>query len=215
MGNAQRVILGCCVVTLGCTGRDTVPATESVLEVRVPFAAPPDSLDGSNVESCAVYGAERCTEGTLERCGVYNSASLAFESPPLFLERALSYDRWYDLHHSPHGQVVERLFSGPMPGDVPETEWSSADNFAAACCAVSGGEAAPTLWERLAVTKASASGGKHVPLLLQAWYVRMPPSWAGGVEAPSPRRAGILMLILPPYSLTLPTYLSVRNWGLG
>jgi hypothetical protein len=89
-----------------------------------------DPLSGSAVESCPVYREEKCVAGKTVRCAIYDPANSSFvDTPDVLLERVYDYDRWYDLYSSPQGLTAERVFVGPMPGNTPESEWSSPSQF--------------------------------------------------------------------------------------
>lgn len=91
-----------------------------------PVGKPVDPLEGSNVESCAVFQEERCDQGVLQRCDVYDPAAQTWPAdvPPM-LERAFLYDRWRDLYNSPDGQAVDRDFNATVLPGTPEEEWSN------------------------------------------------------------------------------------------
>ena len=94
------------------------------------FDPPPDPL-GEGTVSCPVYLEERCQDGKLARCEIYDTGAAAFDDEPdPMLRRAYLYDRWYDLYSSPDGQTAERTFKTAMPAGTPESVWSDPENFA-------------------------------------------------------------------------------------
>lgn len=113
------------LVTAGCTDeggkKEFVPTIEK---------APEDPLAGGEAAGCPVYLEERCEGGKLMRCEIYDPDSETFvDQPDSLVRRVFLYDRWYDLFSSPAGLTAERVFTGPMPGSAPESEWTSTDNF--------------------------------------------------------------------------------------
>jgi len=92
--------------------------------------APVDPLAGGTKTGCPIYLEERCQAGGLQRCEIFDTTTEAFvDDPDPLLRRVFLYDRWYDLYSSPLGLTAERVFTGPMPGDAPEAEWSSPESF--------------------------------------------------------------------------------------
>ena len=121
------------LLALGCGGGDGSgedggpPAFAPQPTVAEP---PADPLAGSGVASCPIYQQQRCVDGRLQRCAVYDTASGEFvDQPDSLLDRVYLYDRWYDLYASPAGLTAERVFTGPMPGATPEAEWGDAAVF--------------------------------------------------------------------------------------
>ena len=108
------------------------PAETESLPLSAPLGlAPDDPLEGSAVESCALYLEERCEEGVLQSCQVYDLGSSSFpETVEPALNRALLFDRWYDLYHQPHGMTAERYFSSETLAGTPESVWGDPDYFA-------------------------------------------------------------------------------------
>jgi hypothetical protein len=103
------------------------------LVVGPPLRTPPaDPLAESELESCAVFEADRCVDDRVQRCDVYDLVEEAFldaeELDPLF-RRVLRYERWYDLYHSPNGQTAERGFSSPQAADTAESIWGDPGVF--------------------------------------------------------------------------------------
>ena len=99
--------------------------------MQPPFEAPPDPLAGSGIESCAVYQAERCQAGVLERCAVYDTQGSSFvQTVDPLLHRVLLYERWYDLYHQPDGQTVDRMFVAETLAGTPESTWGDPAHFA-------------------------------------------------------------------------------------
>lgn len=89
-----------------------------------------DPLAGGSVESCPIYREESCVAGKQRRCSIYDTTNSSWvETPDPLLERVFDYDRWYDKFSSPQGLTAERVFTGPMPGNTPEAEWSSPSVF--------------------------------------------------------------------------------------
>ena len=110
-----------------------IPDTPDIPDFSVgpPFErSVPNPLNGTGVESCAVYLEEQCVEGALRRCTVYDPAARSFvsELDPL-LERVLLFERWYELYHAPNGQTAERGFNTPIGPGRPEAAWGDPDLF--------------------------------------------------------------------------------------
>lgn len=111
------------------------------LPTKAPIATPQDPLSGTEVESCAVYMAEREDgEGGTEICAVYDPATSQFvDEPDAQLKRALLFDRWRDLYNSPQGQAIDRDFTvETLPGSL-ESEWGDAAKLAGYLGAGDGG----------------------------------------------------------------------------
>lgn len=110
------------------------------LVTQAPFATPNDPLEGTEVESCAVYQEERCNGGEVQRCAVYDTGGEEFvtELDPL-LRRAFIFDRVRDLYNSPDGQAIDRDFIGDMMPGTPEDEWASMERFKCYCGTGDGG----------------------------------------------------------------------------
>ena len=115
----------------GDTGPPPDAGPPLTLELTPTLSAPVDPLGGDHPDSCPVYLQERCVEGRLQRCALYDPAAegLVAQPDPL-LHRALLYDRWYDLHGSPDGQTAERLFTQSMEPETPEEVWAAREHFA-------------------------------------------------------------------------------------
>ena len=129
-------------------------------------AAPVDPLAGTGVGSCPVYLEEQCVDGSLRRCEIYDTGAAAFaDSPDPLLRRVFLYDRWYDLYGSPDGQTAERVFTGPTPGDMPESTWGALEHFAGWAGA---GDAA--IWTGVALT---ADAYRYLQTGTEADYARM------------------------------------------
>ena len=111
-------------------GVDAGDAGVTALLTRAPFAVPRDVLDGSNLQSCAVFEDQRCVGGVLQSCELYSESADDFVAPDPVLQRVLHYDRWYDLHHQPQGQTVERVYRAATPPGTPESVWGSDATFA-------------------------------------------------------------------------------------
>ena len=93
-------------------------------ETHQPWAAPEDPLAGTGVESCSRYLDERCEGDGLQRCELYDASTGSWvDSPDTLLERALYYDRWYELYHAPDGQTANREFTTGISPGAPEEEW--------------------------------------------------------------------------------------------
>jgi hypothetical protein len=100
------------------------------LPTKDPLPTPADPLEGSEVESCALYQEERCVEGKKQQCAIYDTKdeSWVTEPDPL-LERAYLYDRWRDLYNSPDGQAVDRDFNKEILPLTPESEWGKPEHL--------------------------------------------------------------------------------------
>lgn len=100
------------------------------LPTVAPLAKPADPLEGQDTESCGVYLEERCVNGSLERCEVFDTSTKTWpeELDPM-VERAFLYDRWRDLYNSPDGQAVDRDFLGEVLPGTPEQEWGDPARF--------------------------------------------------------------------------------------
>ncbi len=115
------------LAALGCSEEDDPRALELTPTIASVGA---DPLPAANLESCPVYAEETCVAGTRRQCKIYDvGASRFVAQPDPLLEKVYLYDRWYDLHSSPMGLTAERLFNERIPGDMPESEWSSIDRF--------------------------------------------------------------------------------------
>jgi hypothetical protein len=107
-----------------------VPQPLPPLPTQPPLPTPPDPLDGTGVESCALFQEERCSEGKLQSCDIYDPAAKQFvEVPDPLLKRAFLFDRWRDLYNSPDGQAVDRDFAVPVPPGTPEAEWGKPESL--------------------------------------------------------------------------------------
>lgn len=119
---------------VACASEDdpapTTPDAPWRQETRAPFLAPDDPLEGTTTQSCAVLDATRCHAGEAQVCAPYDPAAERFvdDLDPLAL-RALRYDRWYDLFHSPDGQAAEREFTTGIAAGTPEEEWADPSVF--------------------------------------------------------------------------------------
>ena len=125
MAALGALALGAC----GSSRGDPVPA----LLVHDPGGAKPtDPLAGTDMESCAVFLDEQCTNGVLSECNLYDVKAQKFPSTidPL-VRRVFLFERWYDLYHQPDGQTANRVFTGPTPAGTPEAQWGALDHFAA------------------------------------------------------------------------------------
>jgi hypothetical protein len=108
---------------------DVVPGLPP-LPTRAPLAVPENPLEGSEVESCALFQEERCVDGKLQSCSVYDVPEGKWvEDPDPMFKRVLLFDRWRDLYNSPDGQAVDRDFSKEVLPGTPEEEWSHPDYF--------------------------------------------------------------------------------------
>ncbi len=122
-------ILALGIVAGGCNGDGNEGPEPFELGPTI-ATAPVDLLADGAKTGCRVYLEERCQAGGLQRCEIYDTTTGAFvDDPDPLLRRVFLYDRWYDLYSSPVGLTAERVFTGPMPGDTPEVEWSSPENF--------------------------------------------------------------------------------------
>lgn len=101
------------------------------LPTQPPLATPADPLEGTDLESCALFLDERCVDGQLQTCAIYDTADGEYvEDPDPLLKRAYLYDRWRDLYNSPDGQAVDRDFNTSIPPGTPESEWGKPENLA-------------------------------------------------------------------------------------
>ncbi|MCA9549850.1 MAG: hypothetical protein KC933_07435 [Myxococcales bacterium] len=114
---------------LHCRGEDPPdPRALPVQAVLPTEAAAPLPADGPT--SCPIYQDERCQAGTLEVCDIYDPSAATFvDAPDPLLRRVFLYDRWFDKYMSPRGLTAERVFTGAMPVDTPESEWSKLENY--------------------------------------------------------------------------------------
>ena len=106
-----------------------VPPVWPELKVRAPLATPADPLDGTGMESCAIYLQERCVDGQREACRVYDPATPGFVEPEPMLKRVLLMERWRDLYNKPDGMTSERNLNAPTPPGTPEAEWAALARF--------------------------------------------------------------------------------------
>lgn len=89
-----------------------------------------DPLEGTSVESCPIYLEERCVAGKKQRCEIFDTGSMTkVEAPDPLLRRVFLYDRWYDRYLSPLGLTMERVFTGSVAADAPESEWGAPERF--------------------------------------------------------------------------------------
>lgn len=124
----------CCASCDGDPG-DSAPATTDdglySWSTQQPYQPPDDPLTDSDIVSCALYHQERCSEGARQVCALYEPATERWvDSPDPMLERALWYDRWYELYHSPDGQTADRYFTTGIEPGAPEEDWGDPDLFA-------------------------------------------------------------------------------------
>ena len=111
-------------------GQDTGPSLPP-LPTRAPLSVPEDPLEGSDVVSCALYQDERCENGVLQSCTLYDTQKKDWVAQPdPLLRRALLFDRWRDLYNSPDGQAIDRDFSVDVQPGSSESEWGKPENFA-------------------------------------------------------------------------------------
>lgn len=128
----DAVDAGSADVEPGDTSVDAADVPLPPLETVTPFGPPPaDPLAGTALESCAVFQAERCTDGAAQTCAVWDTSAGGWvdELDPLY-RRVLLYERWYDLYHQPMGITADRAFAGPTPAGTPEAEWGALEHFA-------------------------------------------------------------------------------------
>ncbi len=91
---------------------------------------PPHSALPAAVEACALYREERCIEGSLQRCEIFDGeAEVWAESVPDMTQQAFMFDRYYDLYHEVEGQTMDTHFTKTVPYGTPEAEWSKAEFF--------------------------------------------------------------------------------------
>lgn len=96
------------------------------LATRDPLPAPgPDPLAQQAIEGCTTYEELRCDAGREQRCAVYDPQQQSFVEPDPLFARALLYERWYDLYHSPDGLTAEREFREGIEPGTPESDWGS------------------------------------------------------------------------------------------
>ncbi len=125
------------VLLVGCKPEPATDAVDTDLvapvrqETRAPFSAPEDPLGPGVPESCAVIGEARCDGGDRFVCAPFDVGAGTFpDSVDPLVERALWYDRWVDLYHSPGGVIGERSFSSPMEAGTDEAVWGALEHFA-------------------------------------------------------------------------------------
>jgi hypothetical protein len=95
----------------GCPSGSTGPDAGSIFDwsVGAPFAAPSDALAGTGLTACSLLDATRCSSRTLQQCAITDVSTRASASnPDPLLQRAVTFERWYELYHSPDGQTAER-----------------------------------------------------------------------------------------------------------
>ena len=110
------------------------------LVTKAPLAKPADPLAETEIESCNLYRQERCVDGALQRCAIYDPAAEAWvDAPDPLLERAFLFDRWRDLYNSPDGMAVDRTFAGEVPPGTEESVWGAPEHFTAYWGAGDGG----------------------------------------------------------------------------
>ncbi len=109
-----------------------VPGTPT-LEDRYatgPMITAAADVTGGAVESCAVVAEERCEDGELQRCAIWDAATGDFAvDPPLELERALVLDRYADLHHIVDASAVNFETVDEIPPGTPEEQWADPAQF--------------------------------------------------------------------------------------
>jgi hypothetical protein len=114
---------------------DLKPDTGSTVALEVPIlgplSEPPDHLIlPAGVEACSLIREERCVEGKLQGCELFDgeSESWAVKVPPM-TEQAYMFDRYYDLYHEVEGQTMDTHFAKIVPYGTPESEWSKPEYF--------------------------------------------------------------------------------------
>lgn len=131
MSRFQVQLFVLALMASACNCGEQPPPPEPNWVVQQPFAQPPDSLASTGLSSCAVLDVERCEGGKLQRCSLMDKATGApAGSPDPLLQRVLSFERWYELHHSPDGITMERDFTESIPAGTSEATWSSLEKFA-------------------------------------------------------------------------------------
>ena len=119
------------------------------LPTQPPLTKPADPLEGSGIESCALYQDEQCSDGKLRRCAVYDPVTEEWvENVDPLLHRALLFDRWRDLYNSPDGQAIDRDFVGETLPGTPESQWGKPEHFEG--CGGSGDGGIWTGWSTVA-----------------------------------------------------------------
>ena len=135
-GSALLIVAGL-IFASGCGGdRDNTFDTRKALKAsRAPtfrqIAPPPEtSVLPAGLDSCAVYQETTCTEGTLQRCDLYDGrAAQWLDEPDPMLAQAYWYDRYYDLYHRMEGQTSDLVFTEPMWPGTPEAVWGAPERF--------------------------------------------------------------------------------------
>ena len=108
----------------------STPALPSTLGPTI-IAPAADPFATGGHESCPVYQDERCHDGAMQHCEIYDSKEGVWAvSPDTFLHRVMLYDRYHDRYTSADGQTVERRFDQAMPADTPESVWGAPEHFA-------------------------------------------------------------------------------------
>jgi hypothetical protein len=114
----------------GGDGETTAPPA---LEVPTfgPIASPPAaSVLPEAREACHTIGARACVDGLSRECALWDAAGGDWAADvPLMTLQAYTFDRYYDLYHSPLGQAMDTDFTGPVPYGTPESEWSKPEHF--------------------------------------------------------------------------------------
>jgi hypothetical protein len=95
------------------------------------FTPPTNTLENSDISSCAVYQETQCVNGQVQQCDIYDLTQNQFSAQPNpLVKRAYLYDRWHDLFSSPNGQTAERTYTQPMTPGTPESTWTDPAYFA-------------------------------------------------------------------------------------
>lgn len=148
-----------------------VPPDYSGLLVAAPLAVPADPLAATPLQSCALYQAERCQDGALQRCQLVHPATQQWiEAPDPLLRRALLMDRWRDLYNSPDGQAVDRNFNTATSAELPESVWGDPQRFASYDSAADG--AIWTGWSTVAAVTRYAQTGTEAERARMTEHVR-------------------------------------------
>jgi len=89
-----------------------------------------DDVTGGAVDSCGVIHEERCEDGEVQRCAIWDASAGDFsDDAPLELQRALVLDRFADLHHIVDASAVNFETHDEMPAGTEEAVWSDPAQF--------------------------------------------------------------------------------------
>ena len=96
-----------------------------------PLSSPPTGSPlAPEAEACSLYREERCVEGTLQRCEIFDGSLQEWAAEvPAMTRQAFMFDRYYDLYHEVEGQTMDTHFTTVVPYGTPESEWSKPEFF--------------------------------------------------------------------------------------